>query len=92
MVAVSLDVVTFCSHLLAEHLQTVVARFVHFARLALGAEVAVAGRQFIDDTVESKIAIACRLLALHNSFHFTQKSYVHFRTRITSKPETADTD
>lgn len=42
VVAVSLDVVTFGSHFLAEHLETVVARFVHFARLALGAEVAVA--------------------------------------------------
>jgi len=43
VVAVSLDVVAFRSHFLAKHLEAVVARFVHFARLALGAEVAVAG-------------------------------------------------
>ena len=65
MVAVSLDVVTFCSDFLTKHLQTVVAGFVHLARLAFSAEVAVARSEFADDTKKSKVTVVMHLLALH---------------------------
>jgi len=42
VVTISLDVITLGSDFLAKHLETVVARLVHFTRLTLGAEVTVA--------------------------------------------------
>lgn len=66
MITVGLDVVTFRSNFLTKHLETVVAGFVDFARLAFGAEVAITRCQFIDDSIESKITITRCLLALHN--------------------------
>jgi len=70
VVAISLDVIALGSHLLAKHLETVVASFVHFARLALCAKVAVARRKFTDDAVQPKVAVTRCLLALHRYYHY----------------------
>ena len=64
MVAVCLDVLALGLDFLAEHLQTVVARVVYLARLAVGAKVAVAGRQLVDDAVQPDVPFRRRLAAL----------------------------
>jgi hypothetical protein len=43
--------ITFCFDLFSKHFQTVVARFIDFARLALGTEVAITRRQFVNNAI-----------------------------------------
>jgi len=64
--AVRLDIIALHSHFLAKHLETVIAGFVHFTWFALGTEVSIARCKFVDDTIQSKIAIARHSLALHS--------------------------
>ena len=77
---ICLDVITLRLHLLAKHLQAVVAGFVDFARLTLGAEVTVAGRQFIYDTIETNITLARRLLVLNRTMRITVSTARHSYT------------
>jgi len=78
VVAVSLDVVALGSHLLTEHLETVVATLVDFTRLTLRAEVAVPRRKLADDAVQSKVTIARRLLALHRYYRYYYITYYYY--------------
>ena len=61
VIAVRLCLVALGLDLVAKHLEAVEAGVVDLARLALGAEVAVAARQVVDDAVEARVALVGRL-------------------------------
>ena len=58
--------VAFLLHFVPEHLETVEALFVHFARLALGTKIPVTRGQFVDTAIQLCVALTgCAFAGLH---------------------------